>query len=175
MPVSGHHADFCGPKSCRLQFLLGADWLDSTTPVDAAHPAPTYGADFHTDCKDGAGRVLVHHSVPPDCLHNLLTLHHTVHRVQGKPLHAQHLLQVLLQLQAGTAQHRSEWEQGCRKGHGGLSTSFQTTQKEGTTFTSKKSEHYEFADGFRHLPGHKQPSFSAPSCLLPPLLLSSIF
>lgn len=116
IPVSGHHADFYGPKSHRLQLLLGAEWLDSTHPVDAAHPAPTYGADFHMDGKDGAGRVLVHHSVPPVCLHNLLTLHHTVHRVQGKPLHAQHLLQVLLQLQAGTAQLRSEWGARLQRG-----------------------------------------------------------
>lgn len=159
----------------RSNFCLGAEWLDPSGCVDAAHPAPTYGAEFYMDGKDGAGRALVHHSVPPVCLHNLLTLHHAMRRLQGKPLHAQHLSRCAFSCKQGQHNTGQEGEQGCRRVCRGLPTSFQTTQKEGTTFTANKSEGYEFADGFSHLPGHKQPNFSALSCLLPPLLLSSIF
>lgn len=93
---------------------------------DTGLPAPTYGADFHMDGEDGvgAGRVLVHEgvthcSVPPAHLHDPLALDHAVHSVQRKPLHIHPLLWVLLQLQTGTRQHRSQRDTSTTRRHAG--------------------------------------------------------
>lgn len=78
----------------------------------------TESADFHADSEDGvgAGGALVHQgeghcSAPAARVHQLLTLGHAVHGVQGQPLHVHPLLRVLLQLPTG------QRKPGHNKGH----------------------------------------------------------